>query len=100
MATGAPLPTPTPLPAMPPQAARACISMAIAAAIIALVALFFTSVKLVKNFPRKVNTGTIIGDYQKLTNNSFEVTFTFTFKVYEGEETKEILFSENWIYEN
>ena len=70
---------------------------AIFAALIALVALFFTSIKLVKYLPHKSAVGTIIGDFPKLADNSFELSFVFAFKNYEGEDPEEILFSENWI---
>ena len=73
---------------------------AIFAAVTSLVSLFYTSVKLIAYFPRKTNGATIIGDYQKLSTNTFDVTFVFTFKTYEGEAPKEITFSENWIHEN
>ena len=72
---------------------------AIFSVVIALVALFYTSVKIVKNLPRKTENGTIIGDLAKLSDNSFEVTYVFAFKLYQGEELDEITFSEDWLYE-
>ena len=72
---------------------------AIFSVVIALVALFYTSVKIVKNLPRKTENGTIIGDLAKLSDHSFEVTYVFAFKLYQGEELDEITFSEDWLYE-
>ena len=71
---------------------------ALFSAIIALVALFFCSVKLFKYLPNNpAKAGTVIGNYQKLANNSFEVTFVFAFKIYQGEELEETTFSQDWI---
>ena len=70
---------------------------AIFAGAIALLVLFYTSVKLVKYFPRKSTNDTIIGNFQKLSNNTFVIDYSFEFQPYQGEEPREIIFTEKWI---
>lgn len=68
--------------------------------VVSIALLFYISFKIVKYMPHNTQSvGTIIGDYEKLKNDSFEVNFVFVFKIYQGDDPEELVFSRGWLKE-
>ena len=66
--------------------------------VLSLVMLLISIFKGIQYMPRPgLKTGTVIGDLQKLSNNSFEIKFDFDWKKYEGKHLAKIAFKEAWL---
>ena len=64
--------------------------------VIALISMFYAGYKMIKYFPHGSRDTTIIGNFPKLANNSFDVQVEYEFKKFEGDEPEEIIFSKDW----